>query len=109
MDLCGSCETRLEDGVTKCPACGSDLKRPGTFLELCGWVVIVMSMVPFALGIHIVTQKDYTGLIIGALTLFAGSLMVVYGRIKANSSANPVKAPAALDSAPQKPLQATKK
>ncbi len=109
MDLCASCETRLEDGATKCPACGSDLKRPGTFLELCGWVIILMSLIPFAIGIHIAAQKDYTGLIIGAFTMIAGILMVVYGRIKANSFTNPVKGPAALDSAPRKPLEATKK
>jgi hypothetical protein len=102
MSDCAACGTRLEEGITKCPQCGADLKLPGAFMHVLGWVVFFAASIPIVVGIETLRQRNYVPLGIGVATVVAGVVLIVLGRSKARSapattkpsappSANPAK------------------
>jgi hypothetical protein len=98
MADCVSCGTRLEEGTTKCPQCGATLARPGSFLQVCGWVTVCMSSIPLVVGVIAAQQQNYIPLGLGGALTVAGIFMVIAGRAKTASSpetTKPSPAPAA--------------
>jgi len=81
----------VEEGITICPHCGADLKLPGAFLQVLGWVVFFVSWIPLVVGAIAMKQNNYVPLGIGIATLVAGIIMIVTGRTKARGIPNPTR------------------
>jgi hypothetical protein len=86
MADCAACGTRLEEGITKCPQCGADLKAPGSFLQVLGWVVVMLSTIPIVVGLVTMKQHDYLSLGVGIVIFVAGIIIVVSGRMKTRAA-----------------------
>ena len=82
MDLCATCKTKVEDGAVRCSSCGADLFLPGAFVQLVGWVMIGVAVIPFSISLRTVEEGEYLPLIIGALILLSGALVVVITRLR---------------------------
>ena len=86
MMVCAECGAKLEDGFPTCPECKTHLARPGTFLQIAGWVVLAASAIPISVGVISLKQDQVIPLIVGCAALLAGLIMVVVGRIQASAS-----------------------
>ena len=91
MDECVSCGTRVEDGLTQCPHCSAKLTRPGTFLQVFGWVVACISLIPLAVGVVTFSQKNYAPLVVGGGLVACGVAMIVIGRKRMASVPDPTR------------------
>lgn len=73
---------------------------PGTFVQVVGWVVASLSLVPFSVAAVATGEHDYIPLILGVVVLVFGLVLVVSGRSKHKSAPQRVilgEAPVALD------------
>ena len=86
MADCAACDTRLEEGVTKCPQCGATLKRPGSALMAMGWVILCIATIPLVVGAVSVQQQDYRALGVGIAFVVAGAVIIFIGRAKIAAS-----------------------
>ncbi len=94
MADCVKCGVKVEEGVTKCPGCGVGLIKTGAFMELLGWVVIIISAIPLIIGTKTIDQNYFLPLAIGGAVFIGGAVIVVLGRGKSRASPDTVKAPA---------------
>ncbi|MBI4585281.1 MAG: hypothetical protein HY717_14805 [Planctomycetes bacterium] len=85
---------KVEEGVTRCPGCGASLIKTGTFMELIGWVVVIISSIPIIIGLKTLDQNYYLPMVIGGAVLVIGAVLIVLGRGKSRAAADTVKAPA---------------
>src|SRR5262245_13972133 len=90
--ICASCKSRVEEGAVRCSSCGANLSNPGAFIQVVGWVVISMSLIPFAIAEVTTVERDLVPIIVGAVVLVLGVLMVLAGRAR-NKSVQPAVLP----------------
>jgi len=90
--ICASCKSRVEEGAVRCSSCGTSLSSPGAFIQVVGWVVVSMSLIPFAIAEVTTAERDLVPIILGAVVLVAGGLMVLAGRAR-NKSMQPTVLP----------------
>lgn len=100
MADCAACGNRLEEGITLCPQCGANLTRPGTMLQIGGWVLFFMSWIPLVVGVISAEQGNYIPMGIGLGIAAAGVLMIIVGRIRAAGSPDPTRPSAPPATAP---------
>jgi hypothetical protein len=81
----------VEEGITICPHCGADLKLPGAFLQVFGWVVFFVSWIPLVVGAIAMKQNNYVPLGIGIAVAVAGIIMIVTGRTKSRGVPSPTR------------------
>jgi|SoiMethySBSTD1v2_1073268.scaffolds.fasta_scaffold6339642_1 hypothetical protein len=85
MALCAQCKSRVEDGAVRCPSCGADLSLPGAFIQVAGWVLAAVSLIPFSISIVTTQEGNYIPLGIGIAVLAASIILVVAGKAKSRS------------------------
>ena len=90
-EFCARCNWKLEDGVSTCPGCGASLTRKGSFIELGGWVIVLISLIPIVMGVKVVDQHYFLPLIGGLVLVGIGVFLVIYGRLQKSGAADPVK------------------
>ncbi len=88
--LCASCKTKVEDGAVRCVGCGAKLYRPGTFIQVVGWVVAALSLIPFSISEVTTVERDIRPLITGIGVVLAGIVMVMMGRARNKTAQPPV-------------------
>ena len=91
MAACAKCGQKVDDGLTICIGCGESLVKPGTFMEVLGWVLTVVSSVPIIIGEKTWEQNQYIPLITGGVMAVIGIILVLIGRSRSNSVENPVR------------------
>ena len=91
MSECAKCNTRVDDGISKCPNCGVSLTRPGTLALMAGWVVFFASSIPIVVGVNAAEQQSYVPLGVGIAIGVVGVVMVIAGRTKMATAPNPVR------------------
>ena len=82
MEYCASCKARVEEGAVHCLSCGAELARPGSFVQVLGWVVLAMSTIPFSISLVTTKEGNFIPLGLGCLFFILGVSMVVGGRMK---------------------------
>jgi len=82
MAECAACGTKLDDGVTHCPQCKANLQRPGSLLQIGGWVIFFMSAIPIVVGADVAKQGTYAPLAVGIAILIGGISMILVGRAR---------------------------
>lgn len=82
MKLCASCKQRVEDGSLRCPNCGAKLDLPGAFMQVIGWVISALSLIPFAISMITTGEKDPIPLIIGIVVLALGLSLLFSGKLR---------------------------
>ena len=90
MGICASCRSRVEDGAVRCGSCGAKLFLPGAFLQVVGWVVVAISLIPLSIGEVATFEQDYIPLGVGLSTLAVGIAIVVTARVRNKTASNPV-------------------
>jgi hypothetical protein len=65
--------------------------KPGSFLQLSGWVLVIVSILPLSIGAITAVQGVFLPLAIGFLFLLAGATAVIAGRFKLATSPNPTR------------------
>jgi len=85
MALCAQCKSRVEDGAVRCVSCGADLYLPGAFMQVVGWVLAAVSLIPFSISIVTTKEGNYIPLFIGIAFLAAGVIFVLAGKAKSRS------------------------
>jgi hypothetical protein len=85
MALCAQCKSRVEDGAVRCVSCDADLSLPGAFIQVCGWVLCAVSLIPFALSIVTTKEGNYIPLVIAIGTLALGIILVAAGKAKSRA------------------------
>ena len=83
---CVKCQQKLDPGLTRCPGCGQSLTRPGAFMEVFGWVLMVISSIPLIIGEKMLEQNEYGPAVIGGAILALGLVLVIVGKTKARGS-----------------------
>ena len=86
MAVCASCKSKVEDGAVRCVSCGAELSRPGSFLQVIGFVTVSASTIPFSIVFVAAEEKNLLPLFIGCGVLIAGLAMVIYGRSRVKAS-----------------------
>lgn len=86
LELCASCQQRVEEGTVRCPNCNASLDLPGAFIHVLGWVFVAISTVPFAIGAA-ETNLNLAPIILGAGMLALGIFFIVYGKVRGRSAA----------------------
>jgi len=86
MAVCANCKNKVEDGAVRCASCGAELSRPGSFLQVIGFVVISASTIPFSIAFVAAEERNLLPLFIGCGVFIAGIAMVVYGRSRTKAS-----------------------
>jgi hypothetical protein len=109
MDHCSACGTGLIDGITRCPECGASLVKPGTLLQLSGWVLAVISLIPFSVGVIAAVQQNFIPLGVAFAFLVIGTGAVLAGKIKMAMSPNPTRPSSSpsVTTPPRLPLSST--
>jgi predicted phage tail protein len=100
VELCANCKSRVEEGAVRCASCNADLHQPGIFQVVLGWVVISLSLIPFAVAEVTAGERDLTPIFVGAGIVVLGVIIILLGRAKNRGAAPRVIAPPA-DAAPQ--------
>ena len=85
MALCAQCKSRVEDGAVRCASCGADLSLPGAFLQVAGWVLAAVSLIPFSISIVTTQEGSYIPLGIAIAFLGAGIVLILAGKGKSRS------------------------
>jgi predicted ribosome-associated RNA-binding protein Tma20 len=88
MSACASCGNKVDGGAIRCLSCGAQLYLPGTFIQVMGWVVASLSIIPFAVSLVTTKEGDYIPLIAGAVVLIFGLILAMAGRMR-NRTATP--------------------
>jgi hypothetical protein len=101
--LCAKCKSRVEDGAVRCPNCDAQLSPPGAFIQVVGWIVIVISLIPFSISEVTLGERDWRPLILGVAVALAGLVMVVLGRAKNKAAPAAVIEESTAASAPPQP------
>lgn len=91
MSECVKCGYKLDEGYPTCTGCGENLEKPGSFMEVLGWVISVVSSIPFIIGYKILEQKQYLPIITGGVMLFIGILLVFIGKSRSSGVESPIK------------------
>ncbi len=91
MSDCAACGTKVDEGITQCPHCGADLKLPGAFLQVLGWVTFFVSSIPLVIGVIAMEQQNFVPLGIGIGVLLAGLIMIMAGRAKSRGVPSPTR------------------
>lgn len=86
LEFCASCKTKVEEGAVRCASCGADLYSPGIFQQVLGWVVVALSLIPFAISEVTSGEKDWRPLITGAAVLVVGIALVITGRARSRGA-----------------------
>lgn len=85
LQVCASCRARVEDGAVRCSSCGTDLFRPGSFMQCVGWIVIAVALIPLAISEVTTAERNLVPLIVGIALFIAGIVTVVAGRTRSKS------------------------
>jgi hypothetical protein len=102
MAACANCKNKVDEGAVRCASCGADLSRPGSFMQVIGFVTISASTIPFAIVAVAAQEKNLLPLFIGCGVLLAGIAMVVYGRARMKASpATVIQDPGVTSAPPQ--------
>ena len=86
MAACANCKNKVEDGAVRCASCGAELSRPGSFLQVIGFVVVSASTIPFSIALVTTEERNLLPLFIGCGVLIAGLAMVIYGKSRMKAS-----------------------
>src|SRR5262245_16344708 len=86
MAECAACGAKLEDGLTRCPQCRTNLQRPGSLLQIGGWVIFFLSSIPIVVGAEVARQGTYAPLAVGIAILIGGISMILVGRARMAAS-----------------------
>jgi hypothetical protein len=89
MFNCTACGAKLIERAANCPECGMNLIRPGSFLRLSGWVLMINSLIPLLLGTVSATRQNLILLWIGFGILVIGAIAVIAGKIKMAMASDP--------------------
>jgi hypothetical protein len=82
MAKCASCESKVEEGMVRCPSCGTNLARPGAFLQTLGVVTVALSTIPFAMSEVTSREGNQIPMVLGIAVLALGIVMIVSARMK---------------------------
>ena len=85
MALCAQCKSRVEDGAVRCPSCEADLSLPGAFIQVAGWVLAAVSLIPFSISIVTTQEGNYIPLGIAIAVIVAGIVLILAGKAKSRS------------------------
>jgi len=88
--VCASCRARVEDGAVRCANCDANLHRPGAFLQVFGCVVLAVAAIPLAMSQVTSAERDLIPLITGCALVVTGVVMILVGRTRSKSVADPV-------------------
>jgi hypothetical protein len=91
MADCAACGAKIDEGVTRCPQCRANLQRPGSLLQIGGWVLFFMSSIPIVVGVDTAEQRAYAPLAVGIALLVAGVCMILVGRARTAASPETVR------------------
>ena len=87
VELCANCKSRVEEGAVRCVSCNADLHSPGIFQIVLGWVIVCLSLIPFAIAEVTAGERDLRPIFLGAGVVVIGVVVMLLGRAKNKSAA----------------------